>query len=410
VRPAQRKPRERLPYGEHSKRWWTWERATGDWGGARSWLDEHGLTLEATYTADYWVNTHGGLDTSGTSTYQALVDVSLTIDTERIGLWQGGTVFIDFQNMHGRSISDNYVGDLQLLDNNDSPARTQVSEYWYRQSLFGGKLAFKIGKMDANTDFAYVDYGLAFIHSSPAFPPNIPLPTYPDPTLGAALFIEPAEWFFVNAGIYDANGKGSRWDFESAFHGPDDSFTIVEMGLRPTFELGKQKLPGVYRLGGWYHSAAWLVFPARMDGIEEEPRRPETRRGNCGVYVLCNQLLYREKPDDEQDEQGLGAFFQFSWADSRLNEISQYYGAGFECVGLFPTRDRDVTGIGMFYANISHRLRSTDDLDPEVAFELFHALRLTPFAVVKPDLQYILNPGGNGRDALVAGVRVEISL
>ena len=388
------------------KPWWEWPRATGDWGGTRTWLEDHGLTLDATYTADFWVNTRGGRSTSGACAYLGLVDVALTFDTEKAGLWDGGIIFIDFQDIHGSTISERHVGDLQFLDNIEGPDRTQVSEYWYRQSLLDGKLAFKLGKMDANSDFAYVDYGQEFIHSSPGFPPNIPLPTYPDPALGAVLFIEPVEWCYLNAGVYDGAGTGNRWDWEAAFHGPDDSFTIVELGLRPTFTLGSQRLPGTYRVGGWYHSGSWDLL-----ATGQEPETPlRRRRGNTGVYVAIDQQLLLEQPDDDQDRQGLGMFFQFSWADSRHNEISQYYGGGFEYVGLLPTRDRDVTGIGMFHGSLSGRLQSAEQRYSETAIELFHRFQVTPCLVVKPDLQYIVNPGGGDtRDALVAGVRVEMS-
>ena len=46
----------------------------------------------------------------------------------------------------------------------------------------------------------------------------------------------------------------------------------------------------------------------------------------------------------------------------------------------------------------------------ETAIELYHRFQLTPFLSIKPDLQYIANPGGSPgvADALVATVRVEI--
>jgi porin len=42
--------------------------------------------------------------------------------------------------------------------------------------------------------------------------------------------------------------------------------------------------------------------------------------------------------------------------------------------------------------------------------ELFYGYRLTPAITIKPDVQYIANPGGAGRDALAVGVRFELSL
>jgi porin len=391
---------------DSQKPWWQWERATGDWAGARPWPEEHGLTFEIGYTSDFFYNTRGGLNTSDADQYRGLFDLSLTIDTEGVGLWKGGSFFFDFQQIHGRDISERHVGDMQALNNADAPDRTQLAEYWYEHSLLDGKLRFKLGKMDANADFAYVDFGGEHINSSAGVNPVVPIPTYPDGALGAAVFVEPAEWIYAAAGVYDANGLGNRTGFDTAFHGRNDSFTIAEIGLRPTFSVAGQELPGAYRVGGWYHSGDWDVFFNDLGG-----RRPaRTHRGNAGLYVNFDQLLYRERPDVEDDEQGLGAFFQFAWAPSSYNEISQYYGFGAQYVGLIPRRDADIAGIGFYHASLSGEVQSLEARFSETAIEAFYKCQLMEFLSIKPDLQYIVNPGGNGRDAVVVGVRLEITL
>jgi len=392
---------------DFSKPWNQWEHATGDWAGARPWLDNQGINLEISYLTDFLTNTRGGLNTKRASVYRGLVDITAAFDTQAMGLWDGGTFFIDFQQIHGRDISLKYVGDLQALSNLDAPDRTQVAEYWYEQALFDNKLRIKIGKIDANADFNYVEYGLEHIHSSPGVNPTVSLmPTWPDPALGLSVFVEPVDWLYLGAGIYDGSAEGNRWGFETTFHGSDDSFTIYELGLRPTFNIAGQELPGTYRIGGWYHSGLFDVFINDLGG-----RRPaQTHRGNAGMYFNFDQLVYRENPEAEDDQQGLGAFFQFGWAPSAYNEISQYYGFGGQYTGLFSTRDQDVTGFGFYHVSLSGRVQSLERRHSETAIELFHKFQLTPFMSLKPDLQYIINPGGDGRDALVAGIRMEMAL
>lgn len=395
-------PISSLPFGE-------WEQLTGDWATARPWLEDRGLTFEIDYSADFFVNTRGGLDTSDAFAYRGLLNMTLMLDTEAMGLWEGGAFGLLFQNIHGRDISRRFVGDLQALNNADAPDRTQVAEYWYEQVLADGLLRFKLGKLDANADFAYVDYGLEFIHSSPGYPPLIPMPTFPDPALGAVIFVEPVDWFYLGGGVYDALGEGNRWGFETTFHAPDDSFTIFEFGLRPTFHVNEQVLPGTYRVGGWYHSGTFEVFPDASRASADDPDLVRMHRGNAGMYLSFDQLVYREHPDQPDDNQGLGAFFQFAWAPSAYNELSQYYGAGCEYVGLLPTRDEDVTGVGLFHVSLSGRIQEGEDRHSETAIEVFHKIQITPAISVKPEVQYIVNPGGAGRDALVAGMRVEMS-
>jgi len=386
-----------------SKSWDKWEHATGDWAGLRPWLDAHGFILEAGYAADFFYNLRGGRNTHNADAYRGLFSLSLTVDTEAAGLWKGGTFFLNFQEIHGRDISERHVGDLQALNNDDAPRRTQLAEYWYEHSLLNDKLRIKLGKMDANADFGYVDFGLEFINSSAGINPVLPIPTYPDPALGVAVFVEPVEWLYVAGGVYDANGLGDRTGFDTTFHNRNDSVTIVEMGVRPSWSVGGQVLPGTYRIGGWYHSGDWDVFFDDRDG--QLP--PRTHRGNAGVYLDFDQCIYRENPEVEDDAQGLGIFFQFAWAPSAYNEISSYYGFGAQYVGLLPTRDEDVTGVGLFHTSLSGRLQALESRFSETAIELFHKFQWTPWFSIKPDVQYIVNPGGDGRDAFVAGIRME---
>jgi porin len=391
--------------GQAFDSWLEGTHLSGDWGGARTWLDERGITFELSYAADFFYNTRGGLNTSDADQYRGLMDATLTLDTEAMGLWEGGTFFFDFQQIHGRDISERHVGDIQALNNNDAPDRTQLAEYWYEHSIWDGKLRIKLGKMDSNADFAYVDYGLEHIHSSAGFPPVKPMPTYPDPAIGAAVFVEPVDWLCLSGGIYDGDGLGDRTGFDTAFHGRDDSVTFFELGLQPTFTIGNQELPGRYTIGGWYHSGEWDVIFDDRDG--ELP--PRVHRGNSGGYLIIDQLLYRENPEEQDDEQGLGGFFQFAAVPSEYNPVSSYYGFGGQYVGLLPGRDDDVTGLGFYHVSFSGTVQSLQDLHSETAIELFHKFQLTEFVSIKPDVQYIVNPGGNGRDALVVGARVEIA-
>lgn len=389
-----------------AKAWRQWEHATGDWGGGRPWLDEHGITLEIGYTADFFYNMRGGLNTSDADQYRGLLGIGLTLDTGKMGLWENGTAFISMLENHGRDITERHVGDLQALNNADAPNRTRLYEFWYEHSVWDGGLRVKLGKMDANNDFAAPDYGGEFIHSSPGFSPTIPIPTWPDPALGIAVFVEPADWLYLRAAVYDAEGSGTRGGFETAFHRPDHSFAIYEVGLRPRLSLwGRAELPGTYRVGGFHHSGEWDVYFDDLDGRFA----PRTHRGNSGLYLVFDQQLYRERPEDEGDEQGLGVFFQFSWVPSDYNEITQHYGGGLQYVGLLPGRDDDVFGIGIHHVSLSGNVQSLEERYSETAIETFYKCQLTEFMSIKPDLQYIANPGGDGRDAVVAGVRLEMS-
>jgi porin len=48
--------------------------------------------------------------------------------------------------------------------------------------------------------------------------------------------------------------------------------------------------------------------------------------------------------------------------------------------------------------------------DYELAIEAFHRVQLTPWIALKPDVQYIVNPGGDAdlTDAVVGTLRIEV--
>jgi len=382
-----------------STAWWARDHASGDLGGWRASLEERGVALEALYTGEVFSNLHGGLDSSHATEYRGNLDVTLVLDTEALGLWSGGTLVVYAQNGHGEGISEEYVGDAQVLSNIDADDFTQVSEYWLEQKLLGDAARLKIGKQDANADFCAVDGGGDFINSSFGFAPNVPLPTFPDPGLGVAVFLEPAAWLGVGIGVYDGGPNGGTWGFD-AFDAEGGTFGITELALRTPALPGIRK-PGVYRIGGWLNTE-------NVDEITGDPD-PHTFSGNHGLYVICDQLLLEERPGEE-DSQGLAAFGQLSWAPGDRNELERYFGAGLVYTGAMPGRDLDLLGLGVAHAVFSDRVRDLDDVTHETVVELFYRAQLTPWLALEPDLQLIVNPGGHGDDSLVLGLRFTVDL
>jgi len=369
-------------------------------------LAESGVSFELTYMADFFVNARGGLNAADAFQYRGLLDVGITVETEPLGLWPGGQFYVEFLDTHGIDISERHVGDIQALNNADGLNASRVYEAWFEQTVLDGGLRIRLGKQDVNLQFAApVGPRGEFVNSSSGFSPTIPMVTWPDTAWAATVFVEPVEWLYVGAGIYDALGTSTRVGLDTTFHAPDETFSICELGVRPTLSLfGRQGLAGQYAIGTYYHSGRWLRFRNDLDG-----RLPERfATGNSGVYVTADQQLHRET-DDAEDAQGLGAFFQFGWAPGDRNEIHQHFGGGVHYVGLIPGRDEDVVGFAAQHVNLSGIVQELEDRHSETALELFYRAQLTPWLSVKPDVQYIVNPGGAGRDALVAGVRLEFA-
>lgn len=401
--PAQRKIPHRLseqtkyPNGL-SKPWWDWEHATGDWGGLRPWLNEHGAIVELTYTGEVFSSLRGGIDTDDATEYRGNVDLTVTLDTERLGLWPEGTLFVYLQNGHGRGLTDDHVDDVQTLSNIDANAFTQISEYWIEQRLFENRLRIKLGKQDTNADFCALDYGGDFINSSFGVIPTVPLPTFPDPALGIAAILAPTDSIALGLGVYDGASNGRTSGFDTTFDGDGGTFGIAELVLRTSL-WDEAWRAGTYRLGIWYHSDEFEEITATPE--------PESFAGNHGIYLAFDQRLHKEQADP-QDQQGIGAFAQFGWTPADRNPLTLYVGGGVTYTGALADRDQDVLGVGVAHARFSDRVKRLEGRTHETAVETFYRAQITPWLVVQPDLQFVANPGGDGNDAFIAGLRFAI--
>ncbi len=348
------------------------------------------LTVEYVYTGEVFNNMRGGLNTTGATRYRGNLDLFVLTDLDKMGLPPGGIFMIYAQNGHGRGLTLDDVGDLQFISNIDALDFMQVSEYWWERRLWDDGAVMRLGKQDANESFAAVEMADHFIHSSFGYHPTIPMPTFPDPSMAATFSWHLTEMFAVQLGVWDGVPNGRNWGFS----GTGVTFTIIEFEFQ--YELFGS-LPGYVHVGPWHNSDTW-------DDLQ--PGSNLTFDGNHGFHIEAEQLLYREC-NCKENNQGLGTFVQYGWAPEDRNEFHQYIGGGVVYRGLIHGRDEDVTGLGVAHLLLSDRL---SDVTYETAIELFHKVQVCPWAVLQPDLQFIANPGGNGRDAFVFGVRMELLL
>lgn len=87
-------------------------------------------------------------------------------------------------------------------------------------------------------------------------------------------------------------------------------------------------------------------------------------------------------------------------------------------MGLIPGRHRDRLGFGVAAAHLGSDFRQslsnagTSAEDWEIALELKYFVSLTPWLSIRPDLQYVIHPGGDRslQNALSIGVRLTVSL
>ena len=147
--------------GEVESSWLDELGAAEEWFGLRPAMADAGVTIKPWIIVDWSQNWHGGVNTQG-SAFRHLFGGDITLDAEKVFEIPGGTLFAQYQNQNGDNGSLD-TGDFQIYSNIDADGRSQVSELWYEQRLLDDRLRIKIGKVDANTEFNYVDHGAEFI-------------------------------------------------------------------------------------------------------------------------------------------------------------------------------------------------------------------------------------------------------
>jgi porin len=122
-------------------------------------LAEKGLSFDLHSIADHVSVLNGG--SVHRSSWVGRFDFVVDVDTEKAGLYKGGTLHIDVMNAGGGGLkpTGEMVGDLQGVNNIEAPKSTRLFEAWYEQSLLDGKLSAKAGLHDVNSEFAASENG-----------------------------------------------------------------------------------------------------------------------------------------------------------------------------------------------------------------------------------------------------------
>jgi porin len=377
----------------------------------RNILEGKGLSLDMVFTGDFVTNHSGGLKTNSDVethiSYLSNTDLLVNVDTEKAGFWKGGIFHGHFFNHHGANPTEDYIGDLQFVDNIESEEKTKVYELWYEHTfdLNGTNLSMLIGQHDLNSEFNITEYGLLFLQSSFGFnneiSNNIPVSNFPVAALGFRIKWEPTESLYLMVEISDGdpgkNDCGLHWTLDSK----EGFLSFYELGYHFGNKEESRTMPGTCKFGWWYHTDEF--DDVRDMDVGGNPRQ---HSDNYGIYFIADQMLFPGK-----GKQGLGAFFQVGVVPEDRNEVDFYIGGGIHCRGLIPSRDDDIFGLAVAHASISEDLRDVEKMDRhETTIEATYRAKVFPFLTVQPGVQVVFNPGADSSldNAIVSILRVQI--
>jgi len=361
-------------------------------GGALSELAAKGIMVEFVYTGEVIVDIAGSEAAKETeSLYLDNIDFTLAFDTDVAGLWKNGLLFAYFLANSGDDPS-NFAGDLQVTSNIESNDTTRLYEFWYEHSFMEGRLAVLVGLHDLNSEFVTSDYAGLYDNSSFGIPAvvsaNAPVSIFNVAAPGLRVKYLPNDDLTILAAVYDGD-PGSADTNRDGFNiridpAGEGLFSIVEAQYAVT-PSGDEAPRSVYRIGLWDHSGDFEKFSSG-----------EVIKGNYGVYGTFDHLLY-----EESSGRGIGLIGQVGWAPSDRSEVSFYYVAGLNFVGMIPTRGEDTFGVAVAHAIISDDLARAEREEggslrtSETVTEIIYRAQLTEHFAIQPDYQMVTNPGGD---------------
>ncbi|MDB4062614.1 carbohydrate porin [Flavobacteriaceae bacterium] len=352
--------------------------------------------FEGVYTLDLASNLKGGLDQG--SAYLGNIDLMFTFDTEKFGFWKNGRFFVYLLNNHGNSLSD-LIGDFQVVNNIEANPNSRLYEFWYEHHLENIKIT--IGQHNLNSIFAISKSGLFFINSSfgiqPDISANVSTSIFPLAALGAIISLKINSNLQFNNGVYDgdpgsetSNPNSLKWSLNKT----DGAFFIHEL----VYEKKKDSsVNSIFKLGLWNHIQKQI-----FDGFEQY--------NSQGIYFIGEKKIFQL----EDDVKRVNFFTQVGFSLNQYNPVKSYWGGGFVYHGIFSNRENDAGGIAIAHSRFSDYYQSQfsmDKLQSETALEISYEFVFSNPLVLKPNVQYIINPGTNTSipNALMALVRMSYS-
>jgi porin len=395
------------PEGLYSGSIWSRSTMTGDWGGFRNTMAEMGITLDSDFTQIGQGVVSGGLDTGWK--YQGRGQITLKVDTQKLGLWPGGFLTVQAEGNYGETVNAT-TGTLIPVNTSaifpTADATQFVLPHWYFMQFFSEYVGVVLGKLDTTggdaNAFAHGKGDTQFFNMSFNFNPVTTL-IVPYATLGAGVIVlptkDPKEWI-ANLSVFNPTGEADDVGFNTLFA----SGAVIAAETRLTTHFFD--LTGHQLVGGGYSTTKYLNLDQRVRNLLI-PRLPVSQHdGSWMVYYNFDQYLYQ--PEKTVDR-GLGLFGRFGASDGVANPLKYFYSIGLGGKGLIPSRPLDQFGVGYFYTTISKaQIPSSLGFRDTQGFEVYYNVYVTPWAQLSPDFQ-IVRPSQQGVEtAYVVGFRLRL--
>jgi porin len=381
----------------------------GDWGGARTRLQNQGIDSQFGYTGEFAYNATGGIKSEATYTDQ--YSAGMTLDLNRLIGIPDAQFQATITERTGRNLSDDaQLGTLQQVQEVFGRGQTiRLTDFWYEQKYADGLIDWKVGRMPFSEDFAAFSCDFQNLMFCGSAPGNI---------VGNYIWDAPiSQWAtrvklalngfgYFQVGIYDVNPKylGVQDQVLPVFFpGSTGALVPVELAWLPKF--GNDALSGSYKFGAWYDTS---TADDVVDDINGNPFTltglpPLQRRGRYGGYINFQQQM----------TSSLSLFLNVVMADRRTATIDRQIAGGLIYTGPLSWRPNDDVALAVGTTHVNSRmanvetLQNTEGLGSEYTFEVDYTFRPDNGLLFRPNIQYVHHPGGTSQnhDVLVFGLK-----
>jgi porin len=357
-------------------------------------------TVEATYTVDAIAPVAGGLERKGELLDN--LDIIADLDLGKAMGWDGAVLHGYVLANQGGIPNDN-AGTLQGIDNIEVAYQgVRLYELWLQAPL-GEHTSVLAGLYDLNSEFYANDSAGLLINPSfgigselAATGPNGPS-IFPSTALAVRLN---HEWDggYVRGAVLNAHAgvpgdpDGMHLEFD------DGALAIAEVGITGNIRLS---------------AGVWRYTDEQDDIRDVTPGGDPVKRTAQGLYVTGERVL----AGDENGTQVTG-FFRAGVSDGDTSPFKGGWQAGVLVERVIKDRPDSAFSVGVQQGYLSSKMQANmaggglDASDAETGFEITFSDRIHDRITVQPDLQVILDPGGeSGADpVIVLGLRLTVDL
>jgi porin len=352
----------------------------------KSFLEKHGVTFNGFLQFDSSTVARGGQPRAIPYDGQYLLDMAVTVDTNKLLGWPGGTLFVDAQSHSGPNILTHQMPSIQDPDNMDASSFTSVDRVWYRQDLLQQKVQLQGGLMYVDDQFFTVPYGQNFVSldfSSDSSISTFVLPTYPNGSPGGDVFVYPVKGLYFSAGAFNDHSTELPYD-------PGGNLYITEEGWQGSWHERPYKL----QIGSWRDTGRFRRFTGGV-----------MHNHASGVYLVASDKLWQPK---RSSDRGLGMFFQFGAGPPAVAAVKRHYGAGLVWTGPFAARPHDEIGVAFSDSILTTLNGFSHGFENEI--EAYYQIHVVHGFTIQPDLEYWQHPGGQSTpNTVLVLVRMQYS-